>query len=757
MMMTDTNGAVLSGMRFYTTGRPPAGWQNPVPAPLFSRRFFLDELCGAQLTVGATGFYELYLNGKRITKGYLAPYTANPDQTVFFDSYELTDGLRRGENTLSVLLGNGAGNPFSGEVWGHDRQKTPPSFALTFTCGDVCFTAEDMLWSDSPILFDDLRAGVHCDRTAEDPAPPRRAVLAEQPKGERRFTRCEPIREIRRLRAKSVRKGALRDSRMRDVFRGKLYDGDTVLGKQDVSGGYICDFGENTAGVPCLRIRGQRGQRIEMQFCELLFEGFADPVNVDIYPDGCAQRDVYICGGEEEEIFIPPFTYHGFRYCYVTGITPEQAADPELLTCVVLHNDVPVLSSFRCPDGISEQIFAACRRSDTSNLMNIITDCPAREKNGWTGDAAVSAEQYLMHFGAENCFADYLACVRNAQDGEGRLPLLVPSSRAGEDCPIWDSVLAFCTYYIYQYSGREDIVRENKDSILKNLRWHLAHTDERGLCERGLGDWLPPGLEAGEYHSPLGFACSTVLMEMCKKTARLMRVLGDAEAERFCLDGYRKLRSAVRREYADGCRITAGKTEKYRKPLYRPCQSSQALALWTGVFTEEEERDAAAELVRLIEENGGFFDCGFLGLRVLFPVISRFGYGSLAYRMITRPEYPSYANMICRGETTVWERFSPPGERIGSHNHHFMGDVSAWYLRDLLGIHVNPNLSDPDHILLTPDFIAPLSSCEGSLRTPGGSVSVAWERRDGRVHLRVRKEGKVRVDFGDSCRTAEMD
>lgn len=743
----------MKDMIFFTTGKKCATYKEPVSAPLFYKKFTLEvQAEEASLLVGATGLYELYLNGERITKGYLAPYIANPKQTVFFDRYLLTDQLKKGENELVVLLGNGFANPFSAAVWEHHRQCASPAFALHFVCGSFAFTAEDMHWTDSPILFDDIRAGVLCDMFSWNEFEiSHLPVRAAKPKGERRMASCEPIREIRRLKAVSIRKGALRDYRIRDGFRGSLYHGDTIMGKTQPYGGYIYDFGENNAGVPCLKIQGQPGQRVEMQFCELLFEGFADYINVDVYPDGCAQRDVYICKGDGEEVFIPPFTYHGFRYCYIYGITEEQATE-ELLQYMVLHNDVQVKAEFACSDGISNQIFAACRRSDESNLMNIITDCPHREKNGWTGDVAISAEQYFMQFGVENCMYDYMVCVRNAQDEEGRLPLMVPSARGTEDCPVWDSILAFVPYYAYQYAGRVDFLQDNADAVLQNLRHHMSQVDERGLVERGLGDWLPVGLQAGEYHSPLGFCCSAVLMEVCRKTERMMLILDRPDDAAFCQESYASLRNALREEYLCGSLVIAGKTKEYVKTGYRSCQTSQALALYVGLFTQEEEAGAVDELIRLIREQNNAFDCGFLGMRVLFPILSKFGYGELAYQMITKPEFPSYANMIYRGETTVWERFMPPGERIGSHNHHFMAGVSAWYLQDVLGIKVNPYLNDPDHILIQPDFLRALDYCEGSYRSPGGEIRVRWEQSGDEKHISVVTSGRVTVEYAEDVK-----
>lgn len=730
-------------------------YQKNVPAPLFRKKILLSKKAQATLTIGATGFYDLFLNGEKITKGYLAPFVSNPDNAVFFDRYDLTGQLKKGENVIDVLLGNGFCNPIGGEIWRHTKRAAAPSFSLEFVCGEVSFSAIDMQWKSSHILFDDCRIGTYCDarlcikcdNLIDFPGEWKAAIPAPDPKGNRYFSTCEPVREIRRIQAVEITPGGLRDYRMRDSLSNTLYNGKTVMDTPCKQGGYIYDFGENNAGVPCLKIKGEKGQRIDLQFAELQFEGFVDYINVDIYPDGCCQRDVYICAGDEEETYIPPFTYHGFRYCYVYGITPEQATT-DLLEYVVLHNDVKVKAEFSCSDEISNQIFDACRRSDESNLVNIITDCPAREKNGWTGDVAISAEHYMFNLGVENCLRDWLFCVRSVQGPHGNLPTTVPSAINADTCPVWDSVLFFAPFAVFQYTGDTTIIEENADSMIKNLTYYMSMRDERGIIEKGMGDWLPVGLGGGVYHSPLGFCCSTVLMECCRMGEIMLRKIGRDTDANYCAECFNLLKKAVRAEYNENGIITAGKTEKYKVDTYRICQTSQALGLFVGLFDEEEKENALNRLVLCIKEKDDSFDCGFLGMRTIFHVLADNGFAELAYRMITKPTYPSYGNMIYRGETTIWERFCAPGKRIGSHNHHFMADVSAWYLHHITGIHVNPFYNDPNFVIVEPKFISALAFAKGNYSTPDGKVSVSWQRINGEIHLNIHTEGLAKVSLG---------
>lgn len=748
----------LLPQKFVCASQELSSYTTPVAAPVFRKSFFVKRSKCASLLIGCTGFYELYLNGERITAGYLKPYISNPDEIIFYNHYDLSDKLTDGENVLCVILGNGYANPIGGAVWNHGiKHKKPPAFALECCYDDMCFDAEDMVWNRSHILFDDYRCGCYCDMTlysrewylpgytSDEWKTP---ALCDYSQSDKRIAECENVDEIRRIKPVEFYPGVLREYRMRDGFRVTHYHGDTIMERTPVSGGYIYDFGENCAGVPCLKIKGTRGQKIHMQFCELLFEGFADYINIDVYPDGCCQKDVYVCCGDGEEIYIPPFTYHGFRYCYVYGISEDQATE-DLLTYVVLHNNVNINSCFECSDKVSNQIFDACRRSDLSNLFYIITDCPQREKNGWTGDAAVSAEHYMFNYGCENVFSDWMHCIVRAQSDNGAMPLFVPSPGDLWDCPVWDNAIFSLPYYVYKYTGNLKIIVDNSEAMMKNLRYHISILDERGISDCGLGDWLPVDSEADAYASPLGFCASTILLISIKMAKVMFDATGLNEYASYAQQNYDKLRKAIRDEYNDCGIITPGKTEKYIKDTYRICQTSQALGLYSGIFDDDETEIAVNKLVELIKEKDNSFDCGFIGLRVIFHVLSKFGYSDLAYNMITKPTHPSYANMIYRGETTVWERFQPPGKRIGSHNHHFMCDVSSWYLKNVAGINVNPDCNNPNSVILNPCFINDLENARGVYSNCNGSVEICWKRENDKIIVNITEKGSLEIVYGD--------
>ena len=391
--------------KFISATREFATYEKTVAAPYLRRSFSLSALPEkADFTVTGLGFYRVFVNGKDITKGLLAPYISNDDEVVYYDRYDLAPHLRVGKNTLAFLLGNGFHNCVGGNIWDLDKAlyRSAPklAFALTLSDGTVIEADENVKTHPSPILFDDLRCGVHYDARKElsgwtspdfDDSDWENAFPVETARGKSVLCSAEPIRVYDELAPETITPHVFlapyqhRDDHMPEKT---FYDS----AEDDAKEGFLYDFGQNNAGIFRLKINGKAGQRIVLQACERLNEEnrpfFS---NIDFYPNGYSQRTIYICRGEGEEIFTPDFTYIGYRYLWVSGITEEQATK-ELLTYLVAGSDLEARGDFSCSDEMANRLWEISLRSDRANLYYFPTDCPHREKNGWTGDASMSAE-----------------------------------------------------------------------------------------------------------------------------------------------------------------------------------------------------------------------------------------------------------------------------------------------------------------------------------------------------------------------------
>mgnify|MGYP002518215132 CR=1 FL=1 len=748
----------MFSQKFISATREYATYEKAVNAPYMRRSFTLDVLPEkADFTVTGLGFYRVFINGTDITKGLLAPYISNDDQVVYYDRYDITPYLHVGKNTLAFLLGNGFHNCIGGNIWVLEKAlyRSAPklAFALALSDGTVIEADETVLTHPSPILFDDIRCGVHYDARKElvgwqnpdfDDSDWQAAFPVEPARGKAVLCGAEPIRIYDELAPVRITPNTtLAPYRHRgDNMPDKVfYDS----AEDDAKSGYLYDFGQNNAGVIRLKIKGTPGQRILLQACERLdSEGRADFSNIGFYPNGYSQRDIYICRGEGEEIFVPDFTYHGFRYMWVSGITEEQATK-ELLTYLVAGSDLAKRGDFSCSDAMANRLWEISLRSDRSNLYYFPTDCPHREKNGWTGDASMSAEHMTLKLAMEKTYSDWLISIRGAQNEEGALPGIVPTAGWGFEWgngPIWDSVAFNLPYYTFRYRGDRQIIRDNAEMMMRYLHYALSKRDEKGLLHIGLGDWCPVGKEPGDYDAPLELTDTACVMDCAKKAAVMFRAIGAEEQARFADDAFSSLRGAIRKHLIDFNTMT----------VLGSCQSSQAIAIALNVFEPAEKSEAFTRLVEFIEMRDEHFDTGFYGMRTLLHVLSDFGAEELAYHMITRTDAPSFGYWVEKGATTLYESFDQNGNCGASLNHHFWGEYSAWFMKTILGIRVNPGDSDPKQVDIEPKFLEKLDFADGYYDTVCGKLSVSWKRDGDGVILNLSVPqgvyGRIKLPFG---------
>lgn len=695
-------------------------FEKRVPAPLMRKTFFSDCETTAKITVSACGFYDIYFNSNQITKGFFAPYISNLDDYLYYDEYEVH--ISEGINVVAFILGNGFNNNPGGYIWDFDTApfRSAPSVAFLIEFVDkngknvVIEGDESVKVAPSAILSDDYRFFEIYDARNEtdgwngvvfDDSAWKNAVFATVPRGEPRICEAEPIKIQREIKPVSITK-----------------EGDS----------FVYDFGENCAGVCRLCVRGKRGQKIEFCHGERLVDGKFDIENIWFKRDNwdrdiaIIHKDVYICKGQSEEVYVPRFTYHGFQYVKVTGITQEQATE-SLLTYLVLNSDIKERGSFVCSDETLNELQGMTRRSDLANFYYFPTDCPQREKNGWTADAAYSAEHMILNLTVENSYREWMRNICKSQKLSGDLPGIVPTTGWGYTTgPCWDSVIAQIPYNVYKYTGDISIIEESAANLMRYLHFVTTKINSDGLIDYGLGDWCTVGRDAGDYKCPRYVSVTIAAMTSAKQIATLFNAVNMPIQRDFALAVAEKLRNALREKCIDFNTMTVSGN----------CQTAQATAIYFDVFENAEKPEAFRVLLKMIKRANDHMDVGFIGASVLFRVLSDFGYTDLAYKLITRKDFPSYANWIERGATSLWEDFLEEG--VDSMNHHFWGDISAWFISYVGGIRFNPTASDIKELNISPCFISPLNFAEAYFNSPSGKINVRWERNENNIILCVK-------------------
>jgi len=694
-----------------------------VPAPYLRKSFTLENTPkSANIIICGLGFYELYINGKRITKGNLAPYISNPDDIVYYDQYDIKSSLVKGENVIGLWLGNGLQNNPGGFTWDFEKGKWrgAPKVALRCNIDDNLIIESDETFktAPSPVYNDDYRNGEYYDARNELPgwnlpgfndAGWKPAILAPMPRGEARVCEADPIVVTHEIKPVSI---------------------------TSLDDGYLYDFGVNCAGICRLTIKGDTGQMISLYHSDRLYNGRIEMRGISFCDNDYVQKDIYICNGKGIETYTPSFTYHGFRYVFAKGLTSAQAV-AETLTYLVMNSQLKERGSFVCSDETINKLQEITIRTALANFHYFPTDCPHREKNGWTADAALSAEFILLNLNPENSYREWMRNIYKAQADDGGLPGIVPTAGWGFDVPgarswtgstdrvagpAWDNVIVTIPYLVYMYRGDKSILKESSHAIFRYLDFLSSKIRDDGLISFGIGDWCPTARENWNHKTPVHFTDTVCSMDICEKAAFIFGELDMPIHQGFAISLYEKLRTAAREKLLNLSTMT---TESRT-------QTSQAMAIFYNVFDPHEEEAAFNVLLEIIKEENDHFNMGVLGARVLFHVLAQFGKIDLALKLITQKTFPSYGWWLEQGATSIWEKFDEGSVHTNgicstSFSHPFWGDISHFFIRHLAGIHYNPRCNGQE-VDIRPQFPSNMSNAQGYYLAPQGEIRVRWEQ-----------------------------
>lgn len=697
-------------------------------APIFRKTFAAEkDIQSARAYVTGVGYYELYLNGQKVGNNMLDPgYTAF-DKRVLYSTYDITSQLQKGENTVAAMLGNGWYNIQSVAVWNFEkaRWRNRPrmicELRIRYTDGTESVVTSDQTWKTSlgAVTFNNLYSGDIYDATAEQPGWNNNgfddsrwasAQLTQSPAPLVQAQTMPAIRIEREIKPKSMR-----------AFSNKLY---------------VFDLGENIAGGSRLAVKGEAGTRITLKHGELLkADGRLEQGNINIYfhpvdKSEVFQMDEFILKGTgEEEIFVPRFNYHGFQYVEVESSKPITLTQ-ESLTGLFFHTDVKPVGTFSCSNNLLNKIWEATNRSYLSNLHSIPTDCPQREKNGWTADAHVSVDLALLNYDGIAVYEKWMNDFIDNQRPEGDISGIIPSAGWGYGTgigPVWDAALFIIPRAIYSYYGDSRVI-ETLYPVFEKYLAYLLTKEEDGLLKYGLGDWLPYKAQTpNDYTSSCYYYLDYVNM------AEFARILGkDPQPFQQKADTIKKLINQ---------KFLQPETGTYANGT----QTAQGLALYLGIVPEESEQKVFDKLVEVVKATDCSLDFGVIGSKVVPVVLTKYGEVEMAYKMVAKDTAPSWGYWVTEmGGTTLFETWLlSPRFNDASLNHVFMGHVSAWMYNSLAGIDFDPKNPGFKNVIMRPHFVKDLDWVKGEYNAVSGKIVSQWKRSGDAVEYSVQIPANV--------------
>ncbi|MDR3140912.1 MAG: glycoside hydrolase family 78 protein [Tannerellaceae bacterium] len=692
------------------------------PAPLFRKKVTINkEVEKARLYIAAAGYYEAFINGSRVGVNYLDPGYTHFDKRILYVTHDVTYSLKPGENIIATVLGNGWYNEQSVATWNfhearwRNRPRMMCELRVTYTDGTVDTFGTDESWKTStgPYLYNNLYSGdiydarldkgwktPECDESGWQPATLTQApapLITAQP--------APGISVTGYYSPDSVKK-----------FSDKLY---------------VFSFPENIAGLCRLDIKGAAGTKITLKYGELLKEnGRLEQGNIDVYyhpvkPYEKFQTDIYYLSGDEAgETFMPSFTYHGFQHVEVEASEPVELNEESLTACFI-HTDLNPAGSFSCSNELMNKIWDATMLAYRSNIHSIPTDCPQREKNGWTADAHVAADLGLLGFDGITFYEKWMNDFIDNQLEGGGISGIIPSSGWGYGewpGPVWDAALFIIPNALYNYYGDTQCIEKIYPVMERYLAYLQAKEKDGGYLPFGLGDWVYwKAVTNYEYTSTAYYYLDYTLM------ARFAGLTGkdpapyEQKAARLKELVNAKFFDAAANTYAEGT------------------QTAQALALYLGIVPEGREEAVAAKLKEVVEAGDHFLDFGLLGSKTVPAMLTRYGYVEDAMKMVLKTDAPSWGYWVeTMGYATLAETWTlSPQFHDASLNHVFMGDVSAWMMNRIAGINYDESKPGFRNVLITPHFVKELSWAKGAYRSVNGYVYSHWTREEGQVTLKV--------------------
>jgi alpha-L-rhamnosidase len=694
---------------------------NLKPAPYFRKSFTLKgKVKSAREYIAVAGLYELYLNGHKTGDQFLDPAYTRFDRRTLYVTHDVTPFIHEGENTIGVLLGNGWYNHQSTAVWFfHEAPwRARPNFCsdlrITYEDGSVETVCSGTDWktSLSPVIFNSIYTGEHYDARLEQPgwyspvfddSKWKNAIAVPAPSANITAQVMQPIRIGTEVPVKSLTHP---DSRT-----------------------WVFDLGRNIAGVSSLKVFGQPGTVIRLKHAEKVDEkGRADQSNIDVHyrptdDSDPFQTDIFIISGDREETFMPRFNYKGFRYVEVTSDKPL-TVDESSLKGYFIHSDVPPSGKIQSSNELLNRIWQATNNSYLSNLYGYPTDCPQREKNGWTGDAHIASETGLYNFDGITVYEKWLRDHQDEQQPNGVLPAIIPTSGWGyhwANGPDWTSTIAIIPWNVYLFYGDEELLRNCYDNIKRYVD-HITEISHDGLTDWGLGDWIPIKSRASREltSSTYYFVDASILA----KAAKLFRNEADYRKYTALSD---KIKKAINSKYLD---ISTG---IYGKGL----QTELSVPLKWGVVPDSLRQKVADNLAKAIHDNGDKMDVGLLGTKAILNALGENGHADLAYRLAVRDSFPSWGWWIKNGATTLYENWPIDSKSDISMNHIMFGEIGAWMYKCPGGIFPDENNPGFKNVILKPHFVNGLDSFEAEHEGPYGKIVSSWKRDGDKILYEV--------------------
>lgn len=699
------------------------------PMPLFRKTFKTDKkVTSARLYINGLGYYEAYLNGKKVGDHLLDPGWTTYQKQILYTVYDITPQIRQGLNAAGIMAGNGWYNVLPMRFWGVFNMRTALTtgrpivkamIRLTYIDGSTVIIPTDESWQTAPgpVVRNNIYLGEHYDARLEKEGWSmvktvttdwKNAVSVTGPQGKLNVQMQPPVRVTKIVQPVGI--------------------------VETKPGVFVFDMGQNFAGVVRLHVKGPAGTQVTLRYGE---DKYADG-NVNVMtgvagqiksgnggpgaPQVAWQEDSYILEGSGVETWSPRFTFHGFRYVEVTGWPGKPSL--KAIEGLRLNSDLQQSGEFASSNEMFNKLDKNIQWTFLSNVFSLQSDCPAREKLGYGGDLFCTTEAFMYHFNMANFYRKVVSDFVDAQQPLGGITETVPfvgiadAGPGDKSGPLGFQVgFPYLVKKIYDFYGDKRVVEENYEALIRHIKF-LKSTAKDNLFDTDLGDH-----ESLDQRG-IPFTASVFYFLHARMMAEFAGILGKSADETAYTLLAGNIKNAIVKKFGVN---GSGKFEK-------GTQTTQVFALWASIEQAGTQDKVFEALVSEFERKNWHLSTGIFGTKMLFDVLRKSDKNDMAYRIANQRDFPGWGHMIENGATTLWETWAY-SDNTYSKNHPMFGSVGEWFYRSLLGI----NAAAPGFkkIILKPQPAGDLTHAKGSFNSVYGKIGSAWEIIDKQFKLNV--------------------
>ena len=728
----------LEGVDFLINMNKPENLER-YPVDCFKKDFSAEkEIKKARLYITACGVYEAKINGIKAGNFYLAPGITDYNKRIQYQTYDVTDSIKNGNNEITVSLADGW---YRGSVgaWGLKQEygsetKLLAQLEIEFADGTTKIVVSDKTWlwcNDGPIRFADNKDGEIVD-----------VNKAPAYSGKAKETSCNvipsasnnvPITEHEHYKAKIIR---------------------TPMSKT------VLDFGQNFAGIIEFKLNAEKGQKVLLRFGELLDNnGEFTQKNIQLSTKKITsplQQIEYICK-EGENHYKTTFAIFGYQYVLVETDVEFTADD---FTGIAVYSDMEQTGFFESSNELLNKFVNATIWSTKSNSADLPTDCPTRERHGWTGDAQIFFPSASYLFDYATFSKKYLNDIYDWQTKDGKLPQIAPQGStdffmvmmngsvgwadAGVLIPYYFSKKYNDTDILVEYYERMKryaefmITRIGKNAILSKPH-KVTGADRKFVVNKGqaYGEWAEPADVYPNHwtnvvlpETEVATAYTSFILSLMSKIAYELGYASDAVRYREISDKCKKAYQALVR------------TDDFSLNTDRQARLVRPLAF--DLLDEQQTEYAKERLIKALENYGYRLGTGFLSTPLILDVLEKYDINS-AYRLLENEQMPGWLYMTKMGATTIWESWEGTEAQggIASLNHYSKGAVCNWLFSSMCGINVNGE----NRFIISPEPGGHFTFANAEYKSVFGTVKSGWIKENGKYIYEIEIPANCTADI----------